>query len=120
MSPGEEITLPLGIDRAVKPFRNVAQVQSERGLFSKDDVTRYEVTIEVANPYAAAIAMRVVDQLPLVGDKNVQIEDADVHGAEVEQGTGKLTWRLNAPPRGKAVVKYAYTLRRPKGYKVHQ
>lgn len=120
MAPGEEATVPLGIDRALRPFRNVAQLQAERGVFSKDEVTRYEVTIEVANPHPAPVAMKIFDQLPQAGDKNARIEDVDLRGAALEAGTGKLTWSLTAPAKGKSVVKFAYTLRRPKGAKVHQ
>ncbi|MFN2548862.1 MAG: DUF4139 domain-containing protein [Myxococcales bacterium] len=120
VAPGEEFTLPLGIDRALRTFRNIAQVQSEHGLFSKDEVTRYAVTIEVANPYTVAIPLRVVDQLPLQGDKNIEVSLIEAKGAEREEGTGRLTWRVNAPASGKVKLAFVYELKRPKGYKVHQ
>ena len=120
VAPGEEFTLPLGIDRAVKTFRNIAQVQSEHGLFSKDEVTRYAVTIEVANPYAVPVPLRIVDQLPLQGDKNIEVSMVEAKGAEREEGTGKLTWRVTAPASGKVKLAFVYELKRPKGYKVHQ
>jgi hypothetical protein len=120
VAPGEEFTLPLGIDKAVRSFRNIAQVQSEKGLFSKDDVTRYAVTIEVANPYPAPIPLRVVDQLPLPGDKNVEVSLVEAKGAERDEGTGKLTWKVQAPASGKVKLAFVYELKRPKGYKVHQ
>ena len=120
VAPGEEFTLPLGIDRAVKTFRNIAQVQSEHGLFSKDEVTRYAVTIEVANPYTVPVPLRVVDQLPLQGDKNIEVSVVEAKGAEREEGTGKLTWRVTAPASGKVKLAFVYELKRPKGYKVHQ
>jgi hypothetical protein len=120
VAPGQQFTLPLGIDRALRPIRNVAQVQSEKGLFSKDEVTRYATTIELANPYAVPLPLRIVDQLPLPGDKNVEVELIDAQGAEREEGTGKLTWRLTAPASGKIKVGFVYQLKRPKGFKVHQ
>jgi uncharacterized protein (TIGR02231 family) len=120
VAPGQEFTLPLGIDRALRPIRNVAQVQSEKGLFSKDEVTRYATTIELANPYPAPLPLRIVDQLPLPGDKNVEVELIEAQGAAREEGTGKLTWRLTAPASGKVKVGFLYELKRPKGYKVHQ
>jgi hypothetical protein len=119
-APGQQFTLPLGLDRALRPFRNIAQVQSERGLFSKDDVTRYAVTIEVGNPYPLPIALRVVDQVPLQGNKDLEVELLDAQGAEREEGTGKLTWRLTAPASGKVKLGFVYQLKRPRGYKVHQ
>lgn len=120
VAPGEEFTLPLGIDRAVKTFRNIAQVQSEHGLFSKDEVTRYAVTIEVANPYPVAIPLRVVDQLPLQGDKNIEVSLVEAKGAEKDDAKGSLTWKLQAPASGKVKLAFVYELKRPKGYRVHQ
>jgi hypothetical protein len=120
VAPGEELTLPLGIDRALRSFRNIAQVQSEKGLFSKDEVTRYAVSIEVANPYPVPVALRIVDQVPLQGDKNIEVELVEAAKAERDEATGKLTWRLSAPASGKVKVGFVYQLKRPKGYRVHQ
>ena len=120
VAPGQEVTLPLGLDPAVRFFRNIAQVKRETGLFTKDDVTRYAVTIEVANPYPVPIPLRVVDQVPLQGDKNLEVEVIEAQGAEREEGTGKLTWRLTAPPAGKVKLGFVYQLKRPRGYQVHQ
>ena len=108
------------LPRALRTFRNIAQVQSEKGLFSKDEVTRYAVTIEVANPYAVAIPLRVVDQVPLQGDKNVEVSLIEAKGAEKDDVTGKLTWKVSAPPSGKVKLAFVYELKRPKGYRVHQ
>ena len=120
VAPGQEVTLPLGLDPALRSFRNIAQVKHETGLFTKDDVTRYAVTIEVANPYPAAIPLRIVDQLPLQGDKNIEVEVIELEGAVREEGTGKLTWRLTAPASGKVKLGFVYQLKRPRGYRVHQ
>lgn len=120
VAPGEEVTLPLGVDRAVRSFRNVEQVQAEKGFFSKDDVTRYAVTIEVQNPYPTAVPLRIVDELPLQGDKNIEVAVVDAAGAERDAATGKLTWRVTAPPSGTAKIVFQYELKRPKGYRVHQ
>ncbi|HEX4385654.1 MAG TPA: DUF4139 domain-containing protein [Myxococcales bacterium] len=120
VAPGQELTLPLGVDRAVRSFRNVAVVQTEKGLFSKDDVSRYAVTIEVQNPYAVPIALRIVDQLPLPGDKNVEVELIEAGGAERDEGKGSLTFRKSAPASGTVKVSFVYQLKRPKGYRVHQ
>ena len=120
VAPGQEVTLPLGLDPGFRSFRNIAQVKRETGLFTKDDVTRYAVTIEVANPYPVPLPLRVVDQLPLQGDKNLEVELIEAEGAQREEGTGKLTWRLTAPAAGKVKIGFVYQLKRPRGYQVHQ
>jgi Domain of unknown function (DUF4139) len=121
VAPGEKFTLPLGIDRAVKPVRNVKLVLAEKGFFSKDEVSEYVVTNEIANPYRVPLAVRLVDQIPVTGDKDVEIKltRADA-GAEIDKVKGSLEWRLTVPPAGKTVVTFVYTLRRPKGWRMHQ
>ncbi len=120
MRPGVEVELPLGVDRAIHTQRNVAQVQSEQGLFSKDDVTRYLVTIEVANPYPAAVSLRVIDQYPLTGDNHMEVELLEAPCAQVDKAIGKLTWTLQVAPAEKVKLGFIYQLKRPKGFRVHQ
>ncbi len=121
MAPGDEISLPLGIDRALKPVRNVSQVQSEKGLFSKDDIDEYVVTIELANPYPRPIALRVIDQIPLRGDQRVDVEFLRAEpAAKPDPDTGKLEWALSLPAQQKAALTFSYRLRRPRGAHLHQ
>ena len=121
VAPGEQVTLPLGLDRAIKPVRNVTQVQAEKGVFSKDEVTEYVVTVEVANPYPQAIPLRIVDQVPLAGDKNGEVKLLrSAPAAKPDADTGQIEWRVQVPASGKTLVTFAYELRRPKGYRVRQ
>ncbi len=121
VAPGEVFTLPLGLDRAMRPVRNVQVTTSEKGVFSKDEVSQYVVTTEVVNPYPTAAALRVVDQLPLTNDKNVEIKLLRTDPpAQPDRYTGALEWRISLPPGGKAQTTFVYTLRRPKGYQLHQ
>lgn len=122
VAPGETLTLPLGLDRAIKPIRNVNIVTEEKGLFSKDDLTTYVVTIELANPYRQAVPIKVIDQVPLAGTKDVEIklEKAEPAPAKSDKDTGQLEWKLELPASGKAQVRFTYSLRRPKGYRLYQ
>ncbi len=121
MAPGEELTLPLGIDRAIKPERNVAQLQSEKGLFSKGDVDDYQVTIELANPYPHSIDLRVFDQLPLQGDERVEVELLRAQPAVTpDKDSGQLEWAFALAAGEKTQLTFAYRLRRPHGARLHQ
>ena len=67
------------------------------------------------NPYPAPVPLRIVDQLPLQGDKNIEVQLVDAQGAEREEGTGKLTWRVTAPASGKFKLAFVYQLKRCSG-----
>lgn len=121
VSPGETFTLPLGLDRALKPIRNVELVSAEKGVFSKDDVNRYVVTTELANPYPRPIAVKIFDQWPRTDDQNVEVELVSTKPwAKQDPVKGSLEWDLTLPASGKTTVTFTYTLRRPKHWRLHQ
>jgi hypothetical protein len=121
VAPGERFTLPLGVDRAVRPVRNVTLVQSVKGLISKDEETAYRVTTEVANPYAFPLPVRIHDQWPLGRGDDVEVKLVRTEPyARQDKVKGTLEWELTVPASGKTAVTFEYTLRHPKGWRMHQ
>jgi uncharacterized protein (TIGR02231 family) len=121
VAPGERFTLPLGVDRAVRPVRNVTLLQSEKGFISKDEETSYRVTIEVANPYAFPLPVRIHDQWPLARGDDVEVKLVRTEPyARQDKVKGTLEWEFTVPPSGKTVATFEYTLRYPKGWRMHQ
>ncbi|HEY0093401.1 MAG TPA: mucoidy inhibitor MuiA family protein [Archangium sp.] len=121
VSPDEPFTLPLGIDSAVRPVRNVKLMTAEKGLIGKDDVTEYLVTIELANPYPFALPVRIHDQWPLSRNEDVEVKLVRTEPyAEQDPARGTLEWRLSVPPSAKQVVSFLYTVRHPKGWRLEQ
>jgi hypothetical protein len=121
VSPGESFTLPLGIDRALKPIRNVQIVEETKGVFSKEEIGTYTVTIELANPYRAPIAVRVADQWPVTDQKDVETKLLDSKPTAIQDAKkGGLEWRLTIPPQSKQVFSFSYTVKRPRGWKLQQ
>ena len=121
VSPGEAFTLPLGIDRALKPVRNVQIVEATQGVFSKEEIGTYTVTIELANPYRAPVAVRVADQWPVTDQKDVETKLVDSKPTAIQDAKkGALEWRLTIPPQQKQVFSFTYTVKRPRGWKLQQ
>lgn len=120
-SPGETFTLPLGVDHAVKPVRNVELVTGETGFFGKKDVNTYEVTIELVNPYPKPIALRVFDQVPLANHEDVEVELIGSKPLAIQtKETGALEWRLELAPGKKTVLSFRYALKKPKDTRFYQ
>jgi hypothetical protein len=121
VAPGEVFTLPLGMDRAIKPVRNVRMTTVEKGVFSKDELTEYVVTTELVNPHSLPIDVKLLDQVPVSGDKNVEIKLVSTEPAATpDRNNGGLMWRLTVPPGAKIETRFIYTLRRPKGARLYQ
>lgn len=122
VAPGEMFTLPLGIDQAIKPIRNVTQSTIETGLISKDEVTEYTTVIEFANPYSSPLAARVKDQIPVTADKDraaVKLLGSDP-AAKLDPDNGALEWRMTVAPGATVKLKFIYSIKRPKGSKMVQ
>ena len=121
VSPGEPFTLPLGVDPAVRPVRNVKLMTAEKGLIGKDELTEYLVTLEVANPYPFPLPVRIHDQWPLSRQQDVEVKLVRTEPyAEQDKDKGTLLWRLTVPPSEKTAVSFLYTVRHPKGWRLHQ
>ena len=121
VSPGEPFSLPLGIDPAVRPVRNVQLVTTEKGFIGKDDLSEYRVTLEVANPYPVPLVVRLHDQWPLSRDEHVEVKLVSTEPfAEQDPDKGTLQWRLTLPPAKKTVATFRYTVRHPKGWRLEQ
>jgi Domain of unknown function (DUF4139)/N-terminal domain of unknown function (DUF4140) len=121
VSPGEAFTLPLGLDKNVRPVRNVKLVEQTDGLISKEETGTYTVTIEVANPYPVSIAARVFDQYPVAKGSGIEVKLLESKPvATQDTRTGELTWQLTLPPKTKTTVSFVYSIRRPKGHKLFQ
>ena len=121
VSPGEPFTLPLGIDRALKPVRNVQLVETTQGLINKDEVGTYTVSIELANPYRAPVAVRVFDQFPMSTQKEVETKFlSSSPQATKDDKKGSLEWRVTIPAQQKQVFTFSYSVKRPKNWKLQQ
>jgi hypothetical protein len=121
VAPGERFTLPLGVDRAFEPVRQITVDTHERGLWWKDEVSRYTVTTEVTNPHAFPVRLRVHDQIPVSPDHTVEVALVDSQpAATLDAATGDLAWSVALPAGGTTTLKLVYTLKRPKGHRLHQ
>jgi len=124
---GEKVTLPLGVDDAVRVERNVQVVEGEQGLISKDDVSRYEVVVEVLNPRTRTLKTVLIDQIPLRRAEDargrpevkIALTGADPP-AQPEKDDGFLAWRFDLAAGAKKTVKFAYTVTRPKDARLQQ
>lgn len=119
---GAKVTLPLGIDDAISVERHVNVTQSEQGVFAKDDVTVYDVEIELLNPRAKAVHAVVVDQVPLEKGEKVKVALVSVspEPSKKPDADGLLEWALELRRGEKQVLKFRYSVVRPKDWKLWQ
>lgn len=119
---GAKVTLPLGIDDAISVERHVQVTQSEQGVFAKDDVSVYDVEIELLNPRSKPVQAVVVDQVPLQKGEKVKVTlvSASPELAKKPDADGLLEWKVELRRGEKQVLKFRYSVVRPKDWKLWQ
>lgn len=119
--PGREITLPLGVDDAVKVARHLQQRTVSTGMLFKDDVTAYTIKIEVANNHGYPIKVNVRDQIPLTKGRKIEVRGFSARPAMGKpDDDGKVEWTGTIPPRSVRKLKITFQIVRPKDWKLRQ
>ena len=119
--PGHTIKLPLGVDEGIKVARHLRQKTLVKGVFFKDDVTEYTVSIEIANHHKRKIQVELHDQVPLEDQEKLEIKNISLpRGMTRDKKTGQLVWEGSV--KGSAVKKLSFSFQivRPKDWELRQ
>ena len=120
--PGGKLPLPLGADENIRLKRTVVPKTVTEGVFSKDELTTYQVTIEVGNYKSRPVRIAIFDQIPKSGHEDIEIEKASIKpkpnkGPDVD---GVLRWELSIPAGQSEKIEFSYTIERPENWQLTQ
>ncbi|SDC95219.1 mucoidy inhibitor MuiA family protein [Williamwhitmania taraxaci] len=114
----DTMSISLGRDKAISINREKVKDFSATQMLSsqRKDTRTWEITVR--NNKAQKIALILEDQIPLSSNSDIVVEKGDLSGAELEEKTGKLTWKLNMEPKETKKIKFSYSVKYPKKGKV--
>lgn len=119
---GGELELAFGQDERVEVERRVVERKREtEGLVSKDELYRYRVRVTVKNRYAAPVAVKLLDLVPVSRDEKIQVKVLEGTTAATREDAdrpGVKTWELTLAPREERVVELRYEVRYPRSFPV--
>lgn len=120
--PGGTLELPLGADEDIRFERKVVPSSETKGLFKKEDVTNYEVTIEVGNYKKRRVRVTVYDVLPKSNHEKVEIEKGNIKPplAKGPDADGVLRWDIDLPAGSTRKITFGYRILRPKDWQLYQ
>lgn len=88
VSPGELITLPLGVDPAVHlSYAKPSVKRSTQGIFNKDQSHQYSRGVIITNTKSSPAELLVVDQVPVSEDERLRVELIEPRGLYKEGDT---------------------------------
>ncbi len=120
--PGGTLPLPLGADEDIRLKRKVVPRTETEGVFSKDEVTTYAVTIEVGNYKRRPARIVLWDQVPKSGNEEIEIEPGKISpkpakGPDVD---GVIRWELSVPAGQTQKIEFSYKIERPENWQLSQ
>ncbi|MGK0388979.1 MAG: hypothetical protein ACI94Y_001712 [Maribacter sp.] len=93
--------------------RKMSSMSNEKLIgFNIKEVLTYEIIVKNNKNQAAKIEVR--DQLPLSTDKNVEVKPLVISGAEVDQLSGQLTWKLKLQANESKKIILKFSVKYPK------
>ncbi len=117
-SSQDTLVLPLTYEPQVVVERSEKGDYKERASGSKMERTRsYE--IKVKNNKEFPVSLTVKDQYPVSNTDEVEVSLTESSGAQVEAGSGMLTWKLELEPGAERILTFTYSVRYPKGGTVY-
>jgi uncharacterized protein (TIGR02231 family) len=114
----DTLNLSLGHDKGITVNRTQVKDFSKHQIFSdkKSASTAYDIAIR--NNKTFSINITIEDQIPISTDKEITVENTSYEGAQLDEATGKITWKLNLEPAKEKKVKLSYTIKYPKSYRI--
>jgi len=111
------------VDDAIKVERHLRQKTLVKGVFFKDDVTRYTVQIQIANHHKRDVQVEVHDQVPLVPSWAKKLEVKEVKlpaGMTKDKDTGRVTWTGKVKASSVKKLSFSFDIVRPKDWEMRQ
>ena len=110
---------PSGEEQAAKT--EVPATKTE-GVFSKDDVTIYTVTIEVGNYKKHDVRVKIFDQLPKTRNEDIEISLLDTKPLTAfgPDAKGILGWEIDVPAGKTTKITFRYQIERPADWQLQQ
>ncbi|MBW6478654.1 MAG: DUF4139 domain-containing protein [Bacteroidales bacterium] len=112
-STTDTLEISLGNDRGVVLERNRLTEFSRKGILGRRTTETVAWELVVRNTRNREITINIQDQIPVSTDANIQVTLEESSGAQYDESTGKLNWRINLGPSETQKRNFRYSVRYP-------
>ncbi len=109
----DSLEFSLGDDESIKVERKLVNDKNSTKSIGSSKKINQEYEISVRNSKSKSIKIDVLDQIPLSGDKNIEIKFSVSDGG-IEPSTGKITWTYLLKPEETKKMSYQFEIKYPK------
>ena len=115
----DTLTFSLGVDKNVMIKREKQKEFNEKQFIGSNQRDNRHFVINIKNKKSQAINLTVQDQLPVSTSGEISIEKQEISGAQLEEATGILTWKMLLKPNEQKKLTLKYQVKYPKNKPVN-
>ncbi len=111
---GDSILLSLGRDKRIQIQRTLLKDFSSKSFTggNKKELNTWEISVR--NTRKEPITLVIEDQIPVSSDKDIEVKLLQQGGAEFDETTGKLTWKITLEAEKSLSIKFSFEVKYPK------
>lgn len=115
----DTLTFSLGVDKNVVIKREKQKEFNEKQFIGSYQRDNRSFLIDIKNRKSQAINLIVQDQLPVSTNGEITIEKPEINGAQIDNTTGILTWKMLLQPNEQKKLTLKYQVKYPKNKPVN-
>ncbi len=110
----DSLRLSLGEDKGIIVDRKVVKDFTRARTIGNSVRKTFGFEIVVRNTKSSIAELVVEDQIPLSSDSQITVDMEEIGEGELDEQTGKVTWRLNIDPGETVTLPFKYSIKYPK------
>jgi uncharacterized protein (TIGR02231 family) len=123
--PGADVRMPFGVDERLRvAIRDEAAQSGDKGLLSRQTVKETRRRIDITNYHPTAIAVEVLDRIPVSRNEDVHVEilkgATEPSVKDLDGNAGVWLWKFTPPPQQTVSVHQAYAIEYPAGKQLQE
>lgn len=115
----DELQLSLGKDPNISVDKKVVSDKSGTKMLSSKKEQNFTYEITVRNNKKENIELLVEDQVPVSKNKDIEISLTDKKGADFDEETGKLSWKINLKSNSSEKIRFGYQVKSDKNQQLY-
>jgi uncharacterized protein (TIGR02231 family) len=113
-SPSDTLDISLGRDRSVQIERTEIDNFRKRRSIANKQIDQRAYRLSIRNSKTEPINITLFDQVPISQNKDIEIEDIETSGGQLNEETGQVVWTLQLTPNEVVERTISYQVKYPK------
>ena len=111
---GDTLSFSVGKDPDIVLERKLDKTFNSKSLLGANVKEQKAWNISIRNTKSTAIRLVLEDQVPVSSVDNIKVDIIEMSNADLEENSGKLSWKLDLPPDSNRRLSLKYEVRYPK------